>query len=293
MDKKQWNVWQEFEAGHFSPAYSFRKELPSGVLYDIQYFELEHRYCLFKRDFTAPQIIDLPSLEIQEMGNEMTQFFDSYDRLKEMGLPRSRGILLYGSVGNGKSKSIEKLILNFLDKYKGIVFDLQSDEALCFYMDFFNSQFRLLQPETKVITVCEDIERFTGNERMMSMLLNLLDGINSAEHFFIATTNYPQKLDERLNRPGRFDRRIRLPLPDEKLREHFFTEMFRKAKYKPDNMNELVKKSDGFSYASLREFVVSVVVMRKSVDDTVNTLIELAKAPSAETGGRNTIGFNR
>ena len=291
MDKK-FSAWQEFESGRFSPAYSFRNagELPSG-LYDIQYFELENRFALSKREFVKPEILTLPAPEIEELNNEMTKFFDSYDQLPAMGLPKSRGVLLYGAIGNGKSKSIESLVLTFLDRYKGVVFDLRDNEQLSYYIQFINSQFRILQPNSKVMTVCEDVERVTGNEQMMSLLLNMLDGINSAEHFFISTTNYPQKLDARLLRPGRYDRRIHLPLPDDRLREHFFTEMFRKSGYTPDNMNELVKKSDGFSYASLREFIFSLVVNKQSVDDTVRTLIALAKVPCAETGGRNSIGF--
>ena len=290
MDRK-YNTWQEFEGGHFSPAYNFRKELPGG-LYRIEYFEMENRYALFPVKFEVPEIIPIPSIEIEELNNEVTQFFESYDKLKEMGLPRSRGILLYGSVGNGKSKSIESLILNFLKTYEnGIVFNLFDNDQLGYYLQMFNSQFRILQKDTKVICVCEDIERFSGNDLMMSLLLNLLDGINSAEHLFIATTNYPHKLDARLNRPGRFDRKIKLSLPDDRLREHFFNEIFKKSKYVPENMKELVAKSKGLSYASLREVAVSLIVYKKPIDEITKIIFDLSKITSSDCSNHNAIGF--
>lgn len=289
MEKKPFNAFQKFPAGHFSPAYDFCKEIPPGM-YRIEYFDVDGRYALFKEEFEIPEIIDIPSEEILDITRELTGFYDNYDKLKSMGLPRSRGVLLTGQPGLGKSKVIERLALKTIFDYKGIVFDLREDEQLVHYIRFFNSQFRVLMPEAKVFTVLEDCERFSGSPNLMSMLLNMLSGVGSTEHFIVATSNYPEKIDPRLLRVGRFDRRFRLRLPDEKLREFFLKELFKKSGQEPENMKELVGRSEGLSYAEMKELVVSTVIGR-NLNDTISILSQMAKHPSAEITGRNKIGF--
>ena len=64
MDNKRFNVFQEFEQGHFSPAFGFKKDIFG--FFRIEYFEMENRYALFPIEIKEQdkQIIDIPSAEV-------------------------------------------------------------------------------------------------------------------------------------------------------------------------------------------------------------------------------------
>jgi SpoVK/Ycf46/Vps4 family AAA+-type ATPase len=75
-----------------------------------------------------------------------------------------------------------------------------------------------------LVVILEDIDSIAGESRSQtSRLLNILDGVKQIENVvYIATTNYPEKLEERItNRPSRFDRRYRVELPNEEIREAY------------------------------------------------------------------------
>jgi hypothetical protein len=71
-------------------------------------------------------------------------------------------------------------------------------------------------------------------------LLNILDGIGQMENtIYLATTNYPEKLKERiLNRPSRFDRRYKIEKPDSNIRKFYFEKKLRDEDLKNINLDE-------------------------------------------------------
>ena len=75
---------------------------------------------------------------------------------------------------------------------------------------------REIEPDRKIILILEDIDNFINVDKaLLTKLLQILDGSNKLDNIItIATTNYQEKLEERIaNRPSRFDRRYEIGLP--------------------------------------------------------------------------------
>jgi ATP-dependent 26S proteasome regulatory subunit len=88
---------------------------------------------------------------------------------------------------------------------------------------------------------------------------------------FIATTNNIEKLSEKLKRPGRFDRKIEIPLPDRQLRQQYLEKKFNN-KISSEQINRIVQLSEGLSFGHLREIVVSHCGYGVDLTETVNRL---------------------
>ncbi len=103
-------------------------------------------------------------------------------------------------------------------------------------------------------------------------LLALLDGEDKTNSIlFIATTNEPESLSKALTaRPKRFDRLYFIDFPNEVIRKEYI-------KYKikdiSDNQLELyVRKTSGYSFASLAELIVSIICLDYTLEDALETL---------------------
>ena len=252
---------------------------------------MEGRHYIIPGKFSSCETLDVPSCETAEAFRELNDFISGYGEFTRLSLPRARGLLFYGSAGNAKTTTIRRLAREMVEKYSGVVFLLQNDEALASYANVFPT-FRELEPERPVLTILEDIDKYYGDERRVSLLLNLLDGLAGTEHFFVATTNHIDKLDTRMLRAGRFDRRILFSNPDEIARGAFFKKMLERAGSSPSpEFKEWISGTEGFSYAMLREFVVLVLVMKRPLQEVIDSLREMAKSP-INGNGIERIGFN-
>lgn len=89
-------------------------------------------------------------------------------------------------------------------------------------------------------------------QRVLAQLLIEMDGIkNRGNIIVIGATNRPDLLDMALLRPGRFDRLLYLPIPDEETREQILKLKLEKMKIKDINVEEMVKETEGYSGADL------------------------------------------
>jgi SpoVK/Ycf46/Vps4 family AAA+-type ATPase len=126
-----------------------------------------------------------------------------------------------------------------------------------------------------------------------SRVLNILDGIKQIENVvYIATTNYPEKLEERVtNRPSRFDRRYRVEKPSDEMRLAYFKHKIPAEDIVNVDVERWVKDTKDMSLAHLREVVVSVIVLGNTYEETITKLTDMKKKPKAkESGG---LGFNK
>ena len=121
-------------------------------------------------------------------------FFKAYNS------PYKRGILLYGSPGNGKTT----LVKSIAGSVAAPVVYWQITEYTSSYS--IKEVFSTVTKMAPMILIIEDIDSMP--EEVRSVFLNTLDGATSKEGIFlIGTTNYPEKIDPALiNRAGRFDR---------------------------------------------------------------------------------------
>jgi cell division protease FtsH len=94
-------------------------------------------------------------------------------------------------------------------------------------------------------------------EQTLNQILTEMDGFSSREGIIVlAATNQPDVLDRALLRPGRFDRRVVVNLPDKKGREAILTVHTRQVPLAPDvNLGELASSTPGLAGADLRNLV--------------------------------------
>jgi SpoVK/Ycf46/Vps4 family AAA+-type ATPase len=142
----------------------------------------------------------------------------------------------------------------------------------------------------------EDLDALTGEDKYVtSKLLNILDGIKQIEGVvYLASTNYPDKLEERVsNRPSRFDRRYRIEPPDSTIREAYIRFKLSKEDLKNINIQEWVKASEGFSIAHLKELIISTLVLGNSYSESLSHLKEMKTKPKNKGSKSGGIGFSR
>ena len=155
--------------------------------------------------------------------SNIINFINNMEEYKKRRLPTSRGILLTGPPGTGKTLLCET-IMNTLDCTTIYVssdkVDKRGDISEVYYLA------KRLSPS---IVIIEDIDTLGGLDRrdgnthpLFGEFLNCLNGVSSNEGVVtIATTNYPENLDLALtDRPGRFDLKISMDLPNPKARKY-------------------------------------------------------------------------
>ena len=121
----------------------------------------------------------------------------------------------------------------------------------------------------------------------------MLDGIKQIENVvYIATTNYPEKLEERItDRPSRFDRRYEVQLPDAEMRLAYFKHKVPAKDLKKLDIDQWVKDSDKMSIAHLRELVISTMVLGNTYEETIERLKNLKTKPKNKKS--SSLGFGR
>jgi SpoVK/Ycf46/Vps4 family AAA+-type ATPase len=120
-----------------------------------------------------------------------------------------------------------------------------------------------------------------------SRILNLLDGIESTDNVvFLATTNYPQHLGDRIaNRPSRFDHRIYMAHPDEDARREYLKTVIDKNDDEPIDLEQYVKDTDGLSLAHAKELFVAAHILGEPYVDVAKRLKAMKTMPSATDDG--------
>ena len=231
--------------------------------------------------------------EVKKRLQEMVEWPLKYrDLFEYSGLRPPKGILLYGPPGTGKTLLAKAVATesnaNFiavrgpeiLSKWVG-----ESERAI---REIFRKA-RTYAPAVVFFDEMDAIAPHRGmgigdsrvTERIVSQLLTEMDGIQELHDVVvIAATNRPDLLDPALLRPGRFDRIIEVPMPDEKARVEIFKIHLKKHANAiegniDDLARELAKITEGFSGADieavcreaaikgLRAFVESIVDPKK------------------------------
>jgi ATPase family associated with various cellular activities (AAA) len=215
-------------------------------------------------------------------------FWEREKLFQKHGLPFKRGILLYGPPGSGKSCTLQLVARDIVDR-GGIVITFNSGIFLNAYRAL-----RDIQRDTPVVVLMEDFESFmTGT--YTSKVLNLLDGVEELDKvIFLATTNYPEQLEQRiLNRPSRFDLCIKVPHPSESARTLYLDSI--KLDEKID-VARYVRDTEGMSLAHLKELFVSTVILGNDYQEALDRLNYMNQHLKDETSAddlfKGSIGFS-
>lgn len=284
--------WAVHTGGKYSPTMPTEKKIKPGF-YEVGH-DQQLGFYLQRKKITIDELYHLPSTELQDMIEDIEKFWKRKDKYREYNFVHKRGILLYGDPGNGKSGIIQLCTKYLIEEMGGIVINLANGDQIDWYQNLIGP-LREIEPDTPLIVILEDIDAIASEGSWSSsMLLNLLDGIKQIDNVvYLATTNYPEKLEERItNRPSRFDRRYEIEMPSDEVREAYI-----KNKLTPDellsiDLNEWVEKTKGLSLAHMRELVISVCAMGNTFKDTMDRLNGLKIKPRIKSKNKE-VGFNK
>ena len=222
--------------------------------------------------------------ETKERLRETIQWpLDYPEVFEELDMQAAKGVLMYGPPGTGKTL-LAKAVANeaqsnfisikgpeLLDKYVG-----ESEKGV-------REVFSKARENAPTVIFFDEIDAIATErgqasgesgvgERVVSQLLTELDGLESLEDVVvIATTNRPDLMDSALLRPGRLDRHIHVPVPNETARRKILEVHTRDKPLAQDvDINALARKTNGYvgadiealtreaSMAASREFINSV-----------------------------------
>jgi len=269
-------------------------EIPPGY-YTIQISRNRGPY-LQKKEIHTDELIDLSSEEIKEVIEDVKSFWDLKSQYDRYNFIHKRGVLLYGPPGSGKSCVINLLVKDLVENRNGVLFSIEDPDTLRKYSDFISTIFRKIEPDRPVIAIIEDIDDLVRDRGYEKMVLNLLDGINQIENVaYIATTNYPEKLAKRVaNRPGRFDKRIKIGYPKASVRKRFFESKFIEDDVNKFDLKRMVEVTDMFTLAHCKEFFAEIVIKGKDMDKVAEELKKLGEIPSSydDESKRGAAGFH-
>jgi len=183
-----------------------------------------------------------------------------------VGIKPPTGVLLYGPPGTGKTllaRAMAKTMdANFLKVVSSAIVDKYIGESARVIREMFG----YARDHEPCIIFMDEIDAIGGRrfsegtsadreiQRTLMELLNQLDGFEALGKVkMIMATNRPDVLDPALLRPGRLDRKIEIPLPNESSRVHILKIHASKLTKKGDiDYEAIVKLSDGFNGADLR-----------------------------------------
>jgi AAA+ superfamily predicted ATPase len=287
-----YNQWAIHPGGKFSPTMPTKKKIDPGF-YEVGN-DSNVGFYLQKKKITIDELYHLPSDELQDMIEDIEKFWNRKEKYKEYNYVHKRGILLYGDPGNGKSGIIQLCTKYLIEDMNGIVINLSNGDQIDYYQHLIGP-LREIEPDTPLIVILEDIDSIAGEGSWStSMLLNLLDGIKQIDNVvYLATTNYPEKLEERItNRPSRFDRRYEIEMPSDKVREAYIKNKLTPEEILSINLEEWIEKTNGLSLAHMRELIISVCAMGNTFEDTMDRLNGLKIKPKIKSKNKE-VGFKK
>lgn len=293
---EQWLV----DGDKFIPITRTIPELPAGD-YCIKYDRTYDKYVLVLRQSLSEELIHLPMKEFDDVLDDIKTFWSSRDAYDEYGYIYKRGILLYGPPGCGKSSLVMLMNKELINKYDGIVINVSTSDDIVVFDDIMKGV-REIEPDRPVITVIEDIDNFVNSERgpneLVSKLLNILDGKMQYDNMvIIATTNYPELLEERIsNRPTRFDLRREIGAPKMKAREFYLRSKLKPKDIKKIDMEEWLSKTQGFTIDHLKELVCLVFVHKHPFEKALAEVRGMVSEPKLRNKSKSVsdkIGFGK
>ena len=206
--------------------------------------------------------------EAKELLTEIVDFLHNPEKYRAIGATMPKGALLVGPPGTGKTL-LAKAVAGEADVP---FFSISGSEFVEMFVGMGAAKvrdlFKQASEKAPCIVFIDEIDtigkkrdgQISGNderEQTLNQLLTEMDGFDGSKGVVIlAATNRPDSLDPALTRPGRFDRRIPVELPDLQGREDILKVHARKIKI-ADNVNfhEIAKAASGASGAELANIV--------------------------------------
>jgi len=235
--------------------------------------------------------------EAKEALQEIVDFLHNPARYREIGASIPKGVLLVGPPGTGKTL-LAKAVAG---ESKVPFFSISGSEFVELFVGMGAARvrdlFKQAQAKAPCIVFIDEIDAIGksrnaggigGNderEQTLNQLLTEMDGFDSDKGVVIlAATNRPETLDKALLRPGRFDRRVPVELPDLRGREAILRVHARKVKMAPGvDFGKIARATSGASGADLANIINEAAlravrlgrreVQQQDLEESVETVI--------------------
>ena len=306
------------------PRYPFSKEQLAKAAHEdatealvdaVAGLRVSHRHFCAAAKKTSPSAlrelaVDIPSTGWDDIGglSEVKQAMDELvrypivyaDKFKAYGIAPSRGCLLYGPPGCGKTL-VAKAVAHeceahfisvkgpeLLDKWFGgsegnvrAIFDKARASAPC--VIFFD------ELDSLAMARGSGGSGDSAASRVMNQMLTEMDGVEAAKDvFIIGATNRPDVLDPAVLRPGRLDQLVYVPLPDEPSRRAILGSCLKKAPLASDvRLDDLAQGLEGYSGADVAG------ICRRAARCAIRATIKAERAYLADNVGEVVINDDR
>lgn len=185
---------------------------------------------------------------------------------KRVGIKPPKGVLLYGPPGTGKTLIARALACNVEARFLKVVASGIVDKYIGESARVIREMFAYAKENQPCIIFMDEIDAIGGRrfsegtsadreiQRTLMELLNQMDGFDELGQIkMVMATNRPDVLDPALLRPGRLDRKVEIPLPNEQARLEIIKIHAKPiSKYGEIDFDSLAKLSEDFNGADLR-----------------------------------------
>lgn len=271
--------YANYGAGYTATSSTVTK-LPAAV-YDIN---ADNR-CVYVTPALKPSglLLELPEMRSEEVISVVENFWNSEENYKKGnaniigGASYKSGILVFGPPGSGKSCTLKILSKKLVERGGTVFFSSGNPNVTLSWL----SDFARIEKDRKCIVILEDIDSLI-QVYGESGYLEMLDSAKTIDNvIFIATTNYPDRLDQRFyNRPGRLCHVIHIGLPTDTIRAAYL-----KAILKGDALNDIpliVAETQGFTIDHLTALTNGVYREGKNLEQEMARLRKLFRVPKSD-----------
>ncbi len=296
------------------------QEIPEAVLNELQVSKIDFDEALkvVRPSAMREVLVETPNIKWEDVGGVDDVKRDLREAIEwplkfpksftRMGIRPPKGVLLYGPPGTGKTllaKAVAKESESNFIQVKG-------PSLLSMWVGKSEEGVRKIFERARQVSPCiiffDEIDSLAGKrgqgfgggakvtENVLNQLLAEMDGIEDLSNVIvIGATNRPDMLDPALMRPGRFDRIVYVPVPDEKGRLQILNIHTKSMPLdKSVNLKDLAMETDGYTGADIESLVreAAMLALRENIDIDKVTKSHFEKAqekvlPSVSKGDQD------